>query len=130
MPNLNPEPRLGSVLALLGKRVRAELHLKSAKKADVKALDNLHEPRWIRAHFWITVRKGGGPVTRTSLALTTARMEARMKTIMDVTLPHSTTMIHAAILPRHLVTPSRLAIWSSDIASQLSGDPFYRSMVR
>ncbi|KAJ7683197.1 hypothetical protein B0H17DRAFT_41269 [Mycena rosella] len=38
-----------------------ELHLKSAKKADVKALANLHEVRWIRAHFWITVPNGGGP---------------------------------------------------------------------
>ncbi|KAJ6540997.1 hypothetical protein DFH09DRAFT_1174895 [Mycena vulgaris] len=38
-----------------------ELHLKSAKKADVKALANLHELQWIRAHFWITVPNGGGP---------------------------------------------------------------------
>ncbi|KAF7328131.1 hypothetical protein MVEN_02570100 [Mycena venus] len=38
-----------------------ELHLKSAKKADIKALANLHELQWIRAHFWITVPNGGGP---------------------------------------------------------------------
>ncbi|KAF7348627.1 hypothetical protein MVEN_01380700 [Mycena venus] len=38
-----------------------ELHLKSAKKADVKALANLHELQWIRAHFWITIPNGGGP---------------------------------------------------------------------
>ncbi|KAF8181763.1 hypothetical protein K438DRAFT_1976061 [Mycena galopus ATCC 62051] len=38
-----------------------ELHLKSAKKADLKALANFHELRWIRAHFWITVPNGGGP---------------------------------------------------------------------
>ncbi|KAJ7504197.1 hypothetical protein B0H11DRAFT_507422 [Mycena galericulata] len=38
-----------------------ELHLKSAKKADVKALANLHELRWIRVHFWITVPDEGGP---------------------------------------------------------------------
>jgi hypothetical protein len=29
----------------------------------VKALANLHELRWIRAHFWITVTKEGGPAT-------------------------------------------------------------------
>ncbi|KAJ7455400.1 hypothetical protein FB451DRAFT_1407725 [Mycena latifolia] len=40
-----------------------ELHLKSAKKADMKALANLHELRWICAHFWITVPNGGGPPT-------------------------------------------------------------------
>ncbi|KAF8180310.1 hypothetical protein K438DRAFT_2021418 [Mycena galopus ATCC 62051] len=38
-----------------------ELHLKSTKKADVKALANLHELQWICAHFWITVPNGGGP---------------------------------------------------------------------
>ncbi|KAJ7804648.1 hypothetical protein B0H14DRAFT_2883510 [Mycena olivaceomarginata] len=40
-----------------------ELHLKSAKKADVKALANLHELQWIRTHFWITVPNEGGPAT-------------------------------------------------------------------
>ncbi|KAF8180304.1 hypothetical protein K438DRAFT_1842261 [Mycena galopus ATCC 62051] len=38
-----------------------ELHLKSAKKVDVKALANLHELQWLRAHFWITVPNEGGP---------------------------------------------------------------------
>ncbi|KAJ7505740.1 hypothetical protein B0H11DRAFT_1975929, partial [Mycena galericulata] len=38
-----------------------ELHLKSAKKAEVKALATLHELQWIRVHFWITVPNGGGP---------------------------------------------------------------------
>ncbi|KAJ7504198.1 hypothetical protein B0H11DRAFT_1981186, partial [Mycena galericulata] len=33
----------------------------SQKKADVKALANLHELRWIRVHFWLTVPNGGGP---------------------------------------------------------------------
>ncbi|KAJ7509908.1 hypothetical protein B0H11DRAFT_1961484, partial [Mycena galericulata] len=31
------------------------------KKADVKALANLHELQWIRVHFWLTVPNGGGP---------------------------------------------------------------------
>ncbi|KAJ6527728.1 hypothetical protein B0H19DRAFT_1083819 [Mycena capillaripes] len=36
-----------------------ELHLKFA--VDMKALANLHELRWIRAHFWITVPNERGP---------------------------------------------------------------------
>ncbi|KAJ7735957.1 hypothetical protein B0H16DRAFT_125553 [Mycena metata] len=38
-----------------------ELHLKSTKRADVKALANLHELQWLRAHFWMTISNEGGP---------------------------------------------------------------------
>ncbi|KAJ7735971.1 hypothetical protein B0H16DRAFT_1892117 [Mycena metata] len=56
-----------SMISTIGKTcsriTHLELHLKSAKKADVEALANLHELQWLRAHFWITIPNGGGPAS-------------------------------------------------------------------